>query len=272
MAPQRPKAAGIRARVEHFDLPLVELHLLRDQRERHEKARFAKSRRHAAHEPLPGHRQPLPFGVGGDGQAVDRAVEPRSDRHPERRGAIELKLPLGPVESPDPHDLVPPCNVESLAVRGEGQPRHQAAWTTGFEAEDRLLRADRQSRLWRRSDPLGRRDIQPELQQNHHQRPSGARPEEMRRHGQGKSGDSGRVSRLFIVAGPRLIPPGDSFKKARDRGHRRHTQARRVRFPEQLPSASRPRLVRGGSPPSGPTPLVGFPPPGLRVRPVRPTV
>ena len=34
-------------------------------------------------------------------------------------------------------------------------------------------------------------------------------------------------------------------------------------------SASRPRLERGVSPPSGPTPLVGFPPPGLRRRPVQ---
>ena len=99
-----------------------------------------------------------------------------------------------------------------------------------------------------------------------------ARPEEMRRHGQGKSGDSCRVSRLFIVAGPRWIPPSDSFQKARDRGRRRHARARRVRFPEQLPSASRPRLVLEGSPPSGPTPLPGFPPPGLRGRPDRTTV
>jgi len=36
-------------------------------------------------------------------------------------------------------------------------------------------------------------------------------------------------------------------------------------------SASRPSLERGASPPFGPTPLVGFAPPGLRGRPVRTT-
>src|SRR5271166_5558657 len=63
----------------------------------------------------------------------------------------------------------------------------------------------------------------------------------------------------------------DRPRSGRPRRAGRSGLGQRTKVPG-IGSASRPRLERGVSPPSGPTPLVGFPPHGLRGRPVRATV
>ena len=63
----------------------------------------------------------------------------------------------------------------------------------------------------------------------------------------------------------------DRPRSGRPRRAGRSGLGQRTKVPG-IGSASRPRLEWGVSPPSGPTPLVGFSPPGLRGRPVRATV
>ena len=86
--------------------------------------------------------------------------------------------------------------------------------------------------------------------------------------------NSSRIFCLRLLTAWRLTP----HSRARSSSQRPSQKSWQMRprskdqGPWDIGSASRPRLERGVSPPSGPTPLVGFPPPGLRGRPVRTTV